>query len=499
MRFANRLEFGDKTHEVSMTAQRLVQRMKKDSIHSGRRPSGLCGAALLLAARMHDFNRKPNDIVRVVKIHESTLRKRLLEFGETPSSALTIDEFMTIDLEAEQDPPAFKAARKKDKERLQKLTDDSEFTSLQIEIDAALERDLTKNRKRKLNVAGTSLSVDDYDETTETDKFIGESTINVINECLQDGNNSKKQDMENNEDDDDDVDNNIFIKKEKPLKIERERKESETKLIGLKPDLLALCTVSEKEQIQIMANKKTAEGGNDLDLDGLDDDEISGYILTESEAVLKDRLWNKMNAEYLKAAKEREEKAAKEREEGKPEKKKRKPRKKPIGPSSSAGEAIEKMLQEKKISSKINYDILKSLTAPTEEEKSNEVVLDDVLSLKESDLTKTENKIFPKKELSSSSSSLLPSTSRKSFVNLSNNRRSKPQMGLPIVMHGEEDDKLDEKPVEQVEDVAEEDDEDDLMEGEDQQQQERDDRLGDILRNNMDEDNDEYLEAEDFY
>lgn len=122
MRFANRLEFADKTHEVSMTAQRLVQRMKKDSIHSGRRPSGLCGAALLLAARMHEFNRTPVDIVRVVKIHESTLRKRLLEFGETPSSNLTVDEFMAIDLEAEQDPPAFRAARKKDKERMQKVS-----------------------------------------------------------------------------------------------------------------------------------------------------------------------------------------------------------------------------------------------------------------------------------------------------------------------------------------------------------------------------------------
>lgn len=47
MRFANKLEFGEKTHEVSMTAQRLVQRMKKDFIHSGRRPSGLCGAGKL--------------------------------------------------------------------------------------------------------------------------------------------------------------------------------------------------------------------------------------------------------------------------------------------------------------------------------------------------------------------------------------------------------------------------------------------------------------------
>lgn len=54
----------------------------------------------------------------------------------------------------------------------------------------------------------------------------------------------------------------------------------------------------------------------------------------------------------------------KEKEEGKVEKKKRRARKKVcIGPSNSAGEAIEKILQEKKISSKINYDVLKSLNA----------------------------------------------------------------------------------------------------------------------------------------
>lgn len=44
MRFANRLQLGAKTHEVSMTALRIVQRMKKDCMHSGRRPTGLCGA-----------------------------------------------------------------------------------------------------------------------------------------------------------------------------------------------------------------------------------------------------------------------------------------------------------------------------------------------------------------------------------------------------------------------------------------------------------------------
>ena len=51
-RFAHLLEFGEKNHEVSMTALRLLQRMKRDWMHTGRRPSGLCGAgvAALLAA-----------------------------------------------------------------------------------------------------------------------------------------------------------------------------------------------------------------------------------------------------------------------------------------------------------------------------------------------------------------------------------------------------------------------------------------------------------------
>jgi transcription initiation factor TFIIIB Brf1 subunit/transcription initiation factor TFIIB len=46
MRFATRLEFGKQTTEVSNTAMRLVQRMKKDHLHVGRRPSGLCGAGV---------------------------------------------------------------------------------------------------------------------------------------------------------------------------------------------------------------------------------------------------------------------------------------------------------------------------------------------------------------------------------------------------------------------------------------------------------------------
>lgn len=43
-RFAAKLGFGDKTHAVANTALRLVQRMRRDWIITGRRPAGICGA-----------------------------------------------------------------------------------------------------------------------------------------------------------------------------------------------------------------------------------------------------------------------------------------------------------------------------------------------------------------------------------------------------------------------------------------------------------------------
>lgn len=399
MRFASKLEFGDKTHEVSMTAQRLVQRMKKDSIHSGRRPSGLCGAALLLAARMHEYSRTPNDIVRIVKIHESTLRKRLIEFGETPSSALTLDEFMTVDLEAEQDPPAFKAARKKDKERFQKLADSVlEFTELQLEIDAALEKDVKKAKKRTTTLS-SGVSTDEIDETSETAAFIRETTLNVISNCLG-----------------------------------TDPEESIEQPIGIRPDIAAMCepTVEIKKDLSQLNMKQEPNNTDcDLSLDDIDDEELDGYIMTENEAQYKDQMWKKLNADYLHEAKLREERLAKEREEGKPEKKKRRVgKKRNIGPSSTAGEAIEKMLQEKKISTKINYDILKSLTAMKKDEIVDETP--SVAEMVETILEEPDNKDAPTLSNSRIKTEVaLPRKSKPSIV-LGNARRTKPLAGLAV-------------------------------------------------------------------
>ncbi|KAI4491312.1 hypothetical protein M0802_010245 [Mischocyttarus mexicanus] len=341
MRFASKLEFGKKTHEVSTTAIRVMQRMKRDCIHSGRKPSGLCGAALLMAARLHEFNRSPADIVKIVKVHESTLRKRLMEFGDTPSSALTLEEFMTVDLEEEQDPPAFKTARKKDRERLQKLENiDSEINELQAEIDKQIdEQKVGKGKKRKTG----SCMENDY-----TDRFIKESNLNIIKSCID------------HEAVNSDIEEELLGHDNKTLFTGLGKKLSK---IG--PDIASMGLNGTKEASRESKDKKsifeTASG--DIDIADIDDDELDDYIMTEKESEFKDSLWKKVNEKYLTEQQEKEERRKKETEEGKPEKKKRRitKRNKNQGPAPTAGEAIEKMLQEKRISSKINYEVLKSL------------------------------------------------------------------------------------------------------------------------------------------
>ncbi|KAM0800411.1 hypothetical protein BDR22DRAFT_778606, partial [Usnea florida] len=107
LRFAQRLEFGNETMRVANDAVRIVQRMNRDWMTPGRRPAGVCGAALILAARMNNFRRTVREVVFVVKVQEQTIFNRLDEFKATESGALTIEEFRTIDLERAADPPAF--------------------------------------------------------------------------------------------------------------------------------------------------------------------------------------------------------------------------------------------------------------------------------------------------------------------------------------------------------------------------------------------------------
>ncbi|XP_061251546.1 transcription factor IIIB 90 kDa subunit isoform X2 [Bos javanicus] len=361
-RFAHLLEFGEKNHEVSMTALRLLQRMKRDWMHTGRRPSGLCGAALLVAARMHDFRRTVKEVISVVKVCESTLRKRLTEFEDTPTSQLTVDEFMKIDLEEECDPPSYTAGQRK--LRLKQLEQvlskqleavEGEITTYQDAIEIELE-----NSRPKAKGALASLTKDGSVEDS-TSSLCGEE--DTEDEELEAAASHLNKDFYQE-----------LLRGSVPgssevagVPEEGRRPPALESLLGPLPTAASLgISDSIRECISSPSHEpKDACGDGELDLSGIDDLEIDRYILNEAEARVKAELWMRENAEYLREQKEKEARIAKERELGiykehKPKKSCK--RREPIQ-ASTAGEAIEKMLEQKKISSKINYSVLRGLDA----------------------------------------------------------------------------------------------------------------------------------------
>ncbi|ULU05227.1 hypothetical protein L3Y34_017737 [Caenorhabditis briggsae] len=339
IRFACVLDFGDKQKEVVTLATRLVQRMKRDWMSTGRRPTGICGAALLIAARSMNFNRTINDIVRVVHISESVIRKRLDEFSQTPSGSLTIDEFSNVDLEHSEDPPAYREARRKAREeQLKKEAEQAESMSYQLgEMEAHVEAALDKKRKEKFSKSPYAKLISEGLENSGLEKGADEM---VRNEIL----------------------NSVFdaVEEEEPCssnsleKYDKYRPSLES--LGIKP-------AETQEELPRISSIPV----DDVDIE-ISDSEIDSYILTESEVAIKTDYWMKANGEVMKAIEERK----REREENGDFKRKRKSTKKTETVCTSAASAVEKVIAEKKLSNKVNYEMLKDLETMGGKRKANQ-------------------------------------------------------------------------------------------------------------------------------
>lgn len=260
----------------------------------GRRPSSLCGAALLISGRMHDFNRTTDDIIKVVHCHHATLKKRLLEFKDTPSSMLSIEQFMTVDLEETHDPPSYRIARAKDKERIDKFFDTNESGKMIDEVKSAIEKELNKNKNTK--VFGLDL-VEIANNTTEPE--VGETSVDVGPSLEIMGLSEKKRTYE----DDDEEDQQCIVE--------------------------------------------------------IDEDEIDSYILSKESHLIKRDMWMKMHGTAFRKLKLNREERAKNPKVIKAKEKKAKDSLRT--PAKTAAEAVERVLKKKKLSSKINYDILDNL------------------------------------------------------------------------------------------------------------------------------------------
>jgi transcription factor IIIB subunit 2 len=122
LKFARKLEFGQQVYKVADDACRIIRRMKRDWMTTGRRPAGLCGACIILAARMNNFRRTVREVVYVVKVADMTVAKRLEEFSRTRASQLSVDQFREVGerLKVSHDPPALYERKMREKKAAEK-------------------------------------------------------------------------------------------------------------------------------------------------------------------------------------------------------------------------------------------------------------------------------------------------------------------------------------------------------------------------------------------
>lgn len=371
-RYAGLLEFGDETHKVATDAVRLVQRFDRDWMTRGRRPAGICGAALILAARMNNFRRSIEEIVQVVKIADTTVKKRLDEFKMTPSANLTLADFRSVMLEEEMDPPAFTKGKEKD-----------------LELDGSDEESSKKGKRKKKSRKGKRKRVES-DEDNEIaasvvptdEEAAAHDRIPIDPALLNEGilastsSDAPVVDSSLPEQSTLPVSQPEFINAAGPSSLPASTLPSEDPVESTFSSLLAeeVSTVLQNDTrasqvhsaLDEAEERRLAEFAAGDDLTGLDEDELDAFLLTEEEVKIKERVWVELNKDYLEAL------AAKgdHLDHQKPSSKSRKRQKNNKNPrdastpqGATAAESVRNMMQTNptKYSKRINYNALKDL------------------------------------------------------------------------------------------------------------------------------------------
>ncbi|WFD22317.1 transcription factor TFIIIB subunit brf1 [Malassezia equina] len=331
-RFAALLEFGDETQRVVTDATRLVTRFKTDWMVEGRRPAGICGACLLLAARMNHFRRSITEIVQVVKIADVTLRKRLEEFKNTPSGQLTIEDFRSVWLEEENNPPAFSRARAPKKEK-----------GIDVNLVAMPSDEVQAPPEEHEPLSDDIEQLAEQATEQEINSFLRQADIHALNTDLA------KEERQR-------------VERAKAGQLARATEHAET------PSGVQSETADQTEET--MSASAAPTGDNQDDFADLDEDELDSFILNDEEVKIKERVWMEFNKDYLEAALARQLKLEADQKAGiapAPRNRKRqKPRDATTAPTGSAAESAKQMMQQKRWSRRINYDVLNSLFPSTQ-------------------------------------------------------------------------------------------------------------------------------------
>ncbi|RHY31535.1 hypothetical protein DYB32_003398 [Aphanomyces invadans] len=297
-RFASQLSLGSQMHVVAITALRLVSSMKRDWMETGRRPSGICGAALLIAARSHNVLCTLSEVAEIVSIGENTLKKRLSEFAVTPMGQLTFDQMGKVEIQLlECDPPCF--SKNREREAMQTLllkagddsVDDAQWTR-RIEHqwhEASTNQGKGSNSHAHGASNGTPIALLEADE--EDDYGFQDANATLLSNASR---------------------------RSAQLLVDSVQRRGRRWLNKQRADAALFATLEQEladsieEETTALAPSATPEASakrplpiDDVDGDDIDDAEIDAMILTESEAASKTKLWETIHAEYLKSQKER--------------------------------------------------------------------------------------------------------------------------------------------------------------------------------------------------
>lgn len=288
-RFAKHLEFGDEQSKVAKDALRLIQRMDRDWMVQGRRPSGICGAALILAARMNNFRRSIREVVYIVKVADLTIQKRLDEFRATKSGELTVEEFRNIWLEQGHDPPSFGAKPAKRRKRVREVNDDGEVIPDDEEDgEPASPPAAKKPRRDNDGFVIPELPID---------PLLLSSAPIPPNPSPELGPDVSETDANQH---------GLSGDSDRDSAIAEQVIESEMMALINEPgSALAVEELKEahRKELEDLAAKR-AEGGVSDDPDDLrdvdNDVEVMSALLSEEEAGLKEKIWVEFNKDYLR-------------------------------------------------------------------------------------------------------------------------------------------------------------------------------------------------------
>ncbi|KAH7282832.1 hypothetical protein KP509_35G049400 [Ceratopteris richardii] len=350
-RLLRRSSIEGKRNIIAQTALRLVASMKRDWMQTGRRPSGICGAALFISAHIHGFDCTKADVVSVVHICEGTLTRRLVEFENTESGSLTPEEFeaRAEELQSLTQEPRKVLGAGADREVLCEhkalgvahyavglcKTCYDEFIRVSGGMEGgaappAFQASQRKEAERKKLQEKMLLEQQNFEENQV-------DNISVKKTAAKGGHSAGQKQtrrMTNKEDTNDTEMNEKHNAPKCEIKDNSQKREAESDTAKDKDHIF-----SENFADHFMECAELDTPEKEDTLSDIDDDEVDGYLHNQEEIRLKTIIWTEMNKEWKR-----------KRDEAKLR-----------GPAESATEATRQMLENKKLSSKVNYSALEKL------------------------------------------------------------------------------------------------------------------------------------------